>query len=156
MLQHSPFLERTFPTPVSFSSCAEVTAVMKGFIWIYSPGLITGIEVVDIRRRVRRLSAVKSAHIHRGRWYQWRFWRLRWLWAVIIVMLMMDYRHRCKDFEWIGWQVQIIQAQRYDWELPSQSLWHCLFVGVIIESYDLWFGGCNWGNCGHLCCVSLR
>ena len=35
-----------------------------------SPGLITGIKGVVIRRRVRRLPAVKSALIHRGRRYR--------------------------------------------------------------------------------------
>ena len=54
---------------------------------------------------------------------------------------MIVYRHRCWNIEWIGRQVQIIQARRYDWELPSEPLRHSRFVRVIIESYKLRFGG---------------
>ena len=57
-------------------------------------------------------------------------------------MFMIEYHHRCKDVERIGWQVLIVQARWNDWELPSESVWHCWFVGVIIESYDLWFARC--------------
>ena len=40
----------------------------------------------------------------------------------------------CEDVKRIGWQVEIVQARWNDWELPSESVWHCWFVGVLIES----------------------
>ena len=72
---------------------------------INSPGLVTRIKLFVIGRRVRRLPAVERAYIHWRRRYQWRFWRLRWLRAVIVfiaILCMVYHRHCCRMLKGLG------------------------------------------------------
>ena len=104
-----------------------------------SPGFIIGVECAIIRPRVVRLLSVNCADVHRGRRYRWRFWRLRWLWAVVLIIAIfyrVYYRHFCQEVEWIGRQVQIVQAWWNIWELPSKSIWHCRIIGIRVGCHS--------------------
>ena len=119
VLQHSPFFWKghflaQFPFQLSGRR-------RRGRSWwqkIYSPGSTVGVKRVDICRRVRRLPTVKGGDVHRGRRYRrsfWKFLRLRALVVVIAILCMIYHRDCCEDVEWIGRQVQVIQARWNDW-----------------------------------------
>ena len=78
---------------------------------IYSSWLIGWIKCIIISRRVGRLLAVEGAHVHCGRRYWGQFWRLRWLWAIVVIIGLLSVVcdcHRCHDAEKIGRQVKVI------------------------------------------------
>ena len=135
VLRHSPsFWKRHAQAqfPFQLSGRRRVSSWQK----IYSPGFIIGVKRVVECRRVRRLPTVKGADVHRGRQYRRRFWRLRRLRAVVVViaiLCMIYHRHCCQVVEWIGRQVQVIQARWNDWELPSESVRHCGLIRVVMD-----------------------
>ena len=112
-----------------------------------SPGLITRVEGVIIHRRVRRLPSVTCADNHEGRRYRWRFRRLWWLWAVVLIMpfcCRVCYRHCCKDIKWTGRYLQIIQALWNNWEpygivgsFESESIVTISGSGDAIDDIDI-------------------
>ena len=133
----------------------------------YSPAFIIGVKCVIIRCLVVRLPSVNCADVHLRRRYRWRFWRLRWLWAVVFIIATfyrVYYHHCCQDVEKIGPQVQIVQAWWNNWELPSKSIWHCQFIGIRVYCHNLWFRRCNrryWNHFSgivawHLCGIENK
>ena len=152
-------LERTFPGSVSFSVFGTVTAAMKDLVEEKdSPGLITWIKSFVISCCIRRLPTAESAYVHQRRRYWGRFWWLRWLRAIVFIvyiLCLIGHCHSCQDVKWIGRQVQIVQARGNDWELPSESIWHCWMIRVIINSKFLRFGGSDRRDWEHPCRVVL-
>ena len=112
MLRHSPSFWKGH-------SHAEFTFQLSGWgrrrgrSWwqkIFPPGFVIRVKCIIVFHRVRRLPTVKGADVHRGRWYRRQFIRLRWLRAVIVVIILCIsyHRHSCQDVEWIGRQVQFL------------------------------------------------
>ena len=126
---------------------------------VYEPWLALRLKSILVCCGVRCFPTVECAYIHWGRRYRWWFWGLRWLRAIIVVIAihwMAYHRNCCQVVKWIERQVQIVQAQGNDWELPSESISHCWHVRVVVKSKDLRFWGCNRGNWGHSCCMGVR
>ena len=133
----------------------------RGRSWwkkIYSSGLIAWIKCIIIRRRVRRLPGVDGAYVHKRRRYWGRFWRLRWLQTIIIIVFIsciVRYHHCRQDIERIGWQVQVVHAWGNNRELPSKTIWYRWFVRVV-DCENIGLRGCNRGHWWHPCCMTFR
>ena len=111
------------------------------------PGFVTWVKCIVVSGCVGRLSAVEGTHVHWGRRYWGRFWRLRWFRAIIVIVGIFGvvcYCHRCQDVKRIGRQVQVVQARGNNWKLPSKIIWHCGLIWVVIDCHNLWFRWCNW------------
>ena len=120
--------------------------------------LVLWIEGVVVSCGVRCFPTVECTDIHGwcwdGRWIRW----LWWLGAVLVVVAIfwvVYHRHCCQDVKWIGRQVQIIQAQWNDRELPYESVWHCGLIWIVVDGQNLGFWGCDRGNWGHFRCMTL-
>ena len=122
-------------------------------------GLVTWVKCFVVSSCVRRLPAVEGVYIHwRRRYWGWS-WRLRWLRAIVVIICIFSIvcdRHCRQDVEWIGWQVQVVQTWRNNWELPSKSIWHRWLVRVVINRHNLGFWGFNRGKWWHPCRMMFR
>ena len=141
-------LERTFPGSISFSAFGAAGGGAGRSWWqeIYSPGFIVRVKCVVVCCRKRRLPVVKGADVHRRRRYRRQIIRLRWLRALIVVIViicMVYHHHCCQEVKGIGRQVQVVQAHRNDWELLSESVWHCGLIWVVMDGHYLRFVGCH-------------
>ena len=158
IMQHSPSFWKRH-SQAQF--CFQLSGWRRGRSWrqkIYYPGLIIGVKGIIISRRARRLPAIKGAHVLCGRRYRRRFWRLRWLRAIIVIigiLCMIYHGHCCQDVKWIGRQVEVVQARLNDRELPSKTKLYCWLVGVVIAGQDLGFLGFDRRNWWHCRCMSV-
>ena len=159
VLRHSPLFgkghsQAQFPF--------QLSGRRRGRGWwqkIYSSGFIIRVECIIISRRVCRFPTIECTDIHGWRWDGRRIRRVWWLEAVsiVVVILRVIYHcHGCQDVERVGRQVQVVQARRNDWELPSKTIRHCWLIWIVINSNYLRLGRCYRRHWGHPCCMLLR
>ena len=155
------FLERTFPSPTSFSSCGVLTAEMElttgRFVWVrlpngkFHPGERSSILVLTRPPNRNCCRQLWFAEFTNQQLYSNSRVVSRWAidqmapvnGAIIIVMSMVDYRHCCEIVEWTGWWIKVVWTRRDNWLLCPKPVGKFWVIGVIIKGDNIWYGGCH-------------
>ena len=137
----------------------------SGFTWLESfirrsipvyPSwmVVRRLKGIFVRCSVRRLPSTYCADVHRRSWNWGWIRRLRWLGAVLLILL--NNLHRCQYIKRIGRQIKVIQTWRHYRVLGTKSIWESRFIRVRFNGYYLWLRRSDGWNCYRLRVHSSR
>ena len=117
---------------------------------IDSSGLIFRIKCGIVRYCGRCLRAFNGTHIQ---WVRRKWRRDRWLrWLGAILFVCSNHGHSSQHIEWVGRQVEIIEAGWQNWMLTAKPIWNCGFIGYRIDCDNLWLQRSDGGDSNCLPC----